>query len=86
MTRLRTFPLPSTLTAERLASQGVDYMDAAAIGVHLRASGLDDTAAKLEVMKAAWAVRTDSPEVMMKPIATSTALHWDEVSSVHGQP
>ena len=68
MTRLRTFPLPSTLTAERLASQGVDYMDAAAIGVHLRSSGLDDTAAKLEVMKAAWAVRTDSPEVMMSQL------------------
>jgi hypothetical protein len=63
--RLNTLPLPATLPAERLASHGIDYLDAAAIGAHLRTMGLDDTHAKFEVMKAAWAVRTDSPEVMM---------------------
>ena len=68
MTRLSTFPLPSTLTAERLASQGLDYMNAAAIGEHLRAGGFDDMSAKAEVLKAAWAVRTDSAEVLMRQL------------------
>ena len=63
--RLKLLPLPGTTPADRLASHGMDYMDAAAIGAHLRASGMDETQAKWEVMKAAWAVRTDSPEVMM---------------------
>ena len=66
--RLKTFPLPSTLPAERLAAEGLDYMDAAAIGRHLRATGLNDAAAKAEVMKAAWAVRTESLEVMVNQL------------------
>lgn len=66
--RLRTFPLPSSLPAERLASQGIDYMDAATIGEHLRASGFDDTAAKAEVLRAAWAVRIDSPGVILNQL------------------
>ena len=66
--RLRTFPLPSSLTPERLASQGIDYIESAAIGEHLRASGFDDTAAKAEVLKAAWAVRIDSPEVIVNQL------------------
>jgi hypothetical protein len=62
------FPLPSSLPAERLASEGIDYMDAAAIGEHLRARGFDDTEAKAEVLKAAWAVRIDSPEVVLSQL------------------
>lgn len=65
LARLNTLSLPATLPSERLASHGIDYMDAAAIGTHLRTLGMDDTQAKFEIMKAAWAVRTDSPEVMM---------------------
>ncbi|HKT35409.1 MAG TPA: hypothetical protein VJR03_11305 [Nitrospira sp.] len=66
--RLNTLPLPSSLPAERLAGQGIDYMDAARIGEHLRANGLDDRAAKAEVLKAAWAVRIDSPEVIVNQL------------------
>jgi hypothetical protein len=68
VTRLMTFPLPSTVPADRLVSQGIDYMDAARIGEHLRAGGVDDTAAKAEILKAAWAVRTDSPEVILNQL------------------
>ena len=66
--QLKLFPLPPNVPAERLASQGIDYLDAATIGMHLRASGLDDAAAKVEVMKAAWAVRTDSSEVLVNQL------------------
>jgi hypothetical protein len=66
--RLSTLPLPSSLPTERLVGQGIDYMDAATIGEHLRASGFDDTAAKAEVLRAAWAVRLDSPEVILNQL------------------
>jgi hypothetical protein len=66
--RLKTVPLPSSVPEDRLVSQGIDYMDAAMIGEHLRASGYDDTAAKTEVLKAAWAVRTDSPEALLNQV------------------
>lgn len=66
--RLKAFPLPPTLPAERLAGEGIDYMDAATIGEHLRASGLGDAAAKAEVMKAAWAVRIDTPQVILNQV------------------
>jgi hypothetical protein len=51
-----------------VASQGIDYMDAAAIGMHLRAGGLDDTTAKAEVLNAAWVVRRDSLQVILNQL------------------
>jgi hypothetical protein len=51
-----------------LASRGIDYTEAAAIGAHLRASGLADADAKAEILKAAWTVRTDSPDVIVNQL------------------
>lgn len=66
--RMKDLSLPSALSVERLVSQGIDFGDAAEIGMHLHAIGLDDAAAKKEILSAAWVMRTDSSQVMLNQL------------------
>ncbi len=66
--RLKELSLPANVSAEKLKSQGIDFMDAAGIGESLRRGGMSDAGAKAEVLKAAWAVRTDSPAVVINQL------------------
>ncbi len=61
---LRGLSLPRGESVERIAAQGLSYVQAAEIAAHLKSLGYQDGEAKKLIKRMAWVVRTDSVGVV----------------------